>query len=403
MRRSWNFGWQGAPCLVGTVSLMPADNVRGMRADTLALLKQLDAPMYRWPGGNFVSGYDWRDGIGDRDRRPPRVNPAWTGVEHNDFGIDEFIDFCREVNAEPMIAANTGFGDAYSAAQEVEYCNGAADTVGGSWRVKNGHPRSVRRQVLVRGQRDVRALAAGLHAVEALHDQTQSRRHRHVERGSDDRTGRRRRHQVNATRSTIPMRNAAGPRECSKQCADKMDYLSEHFYVGSKKDDIADHVAQLADKIREHCRRASEAAGVAAESRRPNRPHRHGRMELLVPALRVRRTGLRLRTARRAGRRRRPARVLPQQRHHPDGPLRPDGQRDRLHQDDEDRRVSFDDGPAADALSQAVRHDPRGGLGQLLARRLDVAAAWTEDRKALTIGDRQSPRREKVVASTCPA
>jgi alpha-N-arabinofuranosidase len=129
----------GAPIVVGAVSLMPGDNVRGMRADTLALLKQLNATVYRWPGGNFVSGYNWRDGIGPRDKRPPRKNPAWTGVEHNDVGIDEFIDFCREVNAEPMIAVNTGFGDDYSAAQEVEYTNGSADTIGGSWRAKNGH------------------------------------------------------------------------------------------------------------------------------------------------------------------------------------------------------------------------------------------------------------------------
>ncbi|MBP7053615.1 MAG: alpha-N-arabinofuranosidase [Phycisphaerae bacterium] len=129
----------GGDVLVGTVSLMPADNVRGMRADTLDLLQQLGATMYRWPGGNFVSGYNWRDGIGDRDRRPPRKNPAWTGVEHNDFGLDEFIDFCREVGAEPVIAANTGFGDDYSAAQEVEYCNRGTDTIGGSWRAKNGH------------------------------------------------------------------------------------------------------------------------------------------------------------------------------------------------------------------------------------------------------------------------
>src|SRR4030042_1715946 len=67
---------KGGDVLVGTVSLMPADNVRGMRADTLRLLKQLGATKYRWPGGNFVSGYDWRDGLGDRDRRPPRKNPA---------------------------------------------------------------------------------------------------------------------------------------------------------------------------------------------------------------------------------------------------------------------------------------------------------------------------------------
>lgn len=129
----------GAGLLLGTVSLMPADNVHGLRRDTLELLKQLDSPIYRWPGGNFTSGYDWRDGIGDRDRRPPRVNPAWTGVEHNDFGTDEFIAFCRELKTEPMIAANTGFGDAYSAAQWVEYANGSDVTLAGSWRAKNGN------------------------------------------------------------------------------------------------------------------------------------------------------------------------------------------------------------------------------------------------------------------------
>ncbi|MFT3780454.1 MAG: alpha-L-arabinofuranosidase C-terminal domain-containing protein [Nibricoccus sp.] len=130
---------RGAGILLGTISLMPADNVNGMRRDTLELLKQLNSPIYRWPGGNFTSGYDWRDGIGDRDRRPPRGNPAWTGVEHNDFGTDEFITFCREVNTEPMIAANTGFGDAYSAAQWVEYCNGSTKSLAGGWRAKNGH------------------------------------------------------------------------------------------------------------------------------------------------------------------------------------------------------------------------------------------------------------------------
>ncbi len=129
----------GGDVLLGPPSLMPGDNVRGMRRDTLALLKQLNGTIYRWPGGNFVSGYDWRDGIGDRDRRPPRKNPAWTGVEHNDFGTDEFIDFSRELGTVPMIAVNTGFGDAYSAAQWVEYCNRGTDTIGGGWRTDNGN------------------------------------------------------------------------------------------------------------------------------------------------------------------------------------------------------------------------------------------------------------------------
>jgi alpha-L-arabinofuranosidase len=130
---------EGGSVAIGTISLMPADNVRGMRKDTLEQLKALGGTIYRWPGGNFVSGYDWRDGIGDRDRRPPRTNPAWGGLEHNDFGTDEFIDFCREIGADPLVTVNTGFGDAYSAAQWVEYCNGSTKTIGGSWRAKNGN------------------------------------------------------------------------------------------------------------------------------------------------------------------------------------------------------------------------------------------------------------------------
>jgi len=124
---------------VGTVSLMPANNVEGFRADVLALLRELNAPVYRWPGGNFVSGYDWRDGLGDPDRRPPRKNPAWKGVEHNDVGIHEFMALCRLIGAEPYIAVNSGLGDAGAAADEVEYVNGEASTPMGRLRAQNGH------------------------------------------------------------------------------------------------------------------------------------------------------------------------------------------------------------------------------------------------------------------------
>ena len=95
---------------LGCLSLMPADNVKGMRADVLALIKKLNPPITRWPGGNFVSGYNWKDGIGDRDRRPPRWERAWNDVEDNDFGLDEFMTFCAEVGTEPYISVNTGLG-----------------------------------------------------------------------------------------------------------------------------------------------------------------------------------------------------------------------------------------------------------------------------------------------------
>ncbi|MCP4450519.1 MAG: hypothetical protein GY809_03590, partial [Planctomycetes bacterium] len=124
---------------VGTASIMPSDNIKGFRKDTLELLKQLDSPVYRWPGGNFVSGYDWKDGVGPRDKRPPRTNPAWTGMEYNDVGLHEFMALCQLLDTEPYIALNTGLGTVEDAALEVEYCNGSSDTRMGRWRSKNGH------------------------------------------------------------------------------------------------------------------------------------------------------------------------------------------------------------------------------------------------------------------------
>jgi alpha-N-arabinofuranosidase len=128
--------------LIGTSSLMPDDNVKGMRKDTLAQLKELNSPIYRWPGGNFVSGYNWMDGIGPRDKRPPRKNPAWTGIEHNDFGVHEYFEFLHELNAQPFIALNAGLGTVDSAVQEVEYVNGGPETPMGKLRAKNGHPQA---------------------------------------------------------------------------------------------------------------------------------------------------------------------------------------------------------------------------------------------------------------------
>ncbi|NLS93247.1 MAG: alpha-N-arabinofuranosidase [Planctomycetaceae bacterium] len=239
----------GAPCLIGTASLMPADNVRGMRADTVALLKELNAPVYRWPGGNFVSGYNWRDGIGDRDRRPPRVNPAWTGVEHNDFGIDEFVDFCREVGTEPMIAANTGFGDDYSAAQEVEYCNGSADTIGGSWRSKNGHDDPYKVKYWCVGNEMFGPWQLGF--MQLKHYTIKHNRVAAAMWNADPTI------QLVGCGAVHTRNEKHDPGEkrfwsegMLQQCADKMTYLSEHFYVGKQIDDIPAHAAQLAASIR---------------------------------------------------------------------------------------------------------------------------------------------------------
>jgi alpha-L-arabinofuranosidase len=125
---------------IGAASLMPADNVSGFKAATIRYLKELGIEIARWPGGNFVSAYDWRDGVGDRDARPPRRELAWNGMESNDMGVDDFMTFCRLIGAEPYLAVNSGLGDAHSAAEEVEYVNGPATSRLGRLRAANGHP-----------------------------------------------------------------------------------------------------------------------------------------------------------------------------------------------------------------------------------------------------------------------
>ena len=129
---------QPASLWLACLSLMPAETLKGMRIDTLDLIRRLAPPVMRWPGGNFVSGYRWKDGIGDRDRRPPRWERAWNDVEDNDFGIDEFMAFCKEVGTEPYIAVNTGLGSVEDAADEVEYANGSARTRWGAERAAGG-------------------------------------------------------------------------------------------------------------------------------------------------------------------------------------------------------------------------------------------------------------------------
>jgi alpha-L-arabinofuranosidase len=125
---------------IGVASLMPADNVSGFKAATIRYLKELGIEIARWPGGNFVSAYDWRDGIGERDTRPPRRELAWNGLESNDMGIDDFMTFCRLIGATPYLAVSSGLGDAHSAAEEVEYVNGPATSRLGRLRAANGHP-----------------------------------------------------------------------------------------------------------------------------------------------------------------------------------------------------------------------------------------------------------------------
>jgi alpha-L-arabinofuranosidase len=118
----------------------PLSDERGFRTDVLAALKDMRLTTVRYPGGNFVSGYDWRDGVGPRDRRPRRRDLAWQSIETNQFGTDEFMQWCRALGAEPMMGLNFGTGTIQDAADLVEYCNAPVGTEYADRRARNGHP-----------------------------------------------------------------------------------------------------------------------------------------------------------------------------------------------------------------------------------------------------------------------
>ena len=104
-----------------------------------ALVEELGVSLVRYPGGNFVSGYDWRDGIGPSDDRPRRLDLAWRSIETNQVGTDEFLGWAAERGVEPMMAVNLGTAGITEAAALVEYCNHPGDTHWSDLRRRHGH------------------------------------------------------------------------------------------------------------------------------------------------------------------------------------------------------------------------------------------------------------------------
>lgn len=224
---------------VGTVSLMPSDNIEGFRSDVLALLKELNSPVYRWPGGNFVSGYNWRDGIGDRDKRPPRKNPAWQGVEANDVGIHEFMRLCELIKTEPYIAVNAGLGSSDEAMAEVQYTNGDENTMMGKLRTSNGHGKPWKVKFWSIGNEMYGNWQLGHMSTEQF-----------VAKNNDFSQ------RMRSVDPAIKLISVGDLGDWDKMvltnCSDKMDYISEHFY---KQDyhggGLMTHVNQIPDAIRE--------------------------------------------------------------------------------------------------------------------------------------------------------
>lgn len=116
----------------------PTADDMGFRKDVIEMISKLNVPIVRYPGGNFVSGYNWEDGTGDKAKRPRKMELAWSSIETNEVGIDEFQEWAKRANSEVMMAVNLGTRGAQDAANIVEYCNLDTDTYYANLRRANG-------------------------------------------------------------------------------------------------------------------------------------------------------------------------------------------------------------------------------------------------------------------------
>jgi alpha-L-arabinofuranosidase len=124
----------------------PLADAKGFRTDVIKEMKELGVPIMRYPGGNFVSGYNWLDGVGPKNQRPTVLERAWNSIETNQFGTNDFIDWCKLVGTEPLLGMNYGTGTAEMAVAYVEYCNVDKGTKWSELRRSHGYeaPHNVR-------------------------------------------------------------------------------------------------------------------------------------------------------------------------------------------------------------------------------------------------------------------
>ena len=116
----------------------PTADEFGFRQDVIELVRELNIPIIRYPGGNFVSNYHWEDGVGAVEKRPKRLDLAWRTTETNEVGVNEFASWCKRVNAEPMMAVNLGTRGIEDALNLLEYCNHTSGSKYSDLRISHG-------------------------------------------------------------------------------------------------------------------------------------------------------------------------------------------------------------------------------------------------------------------------
>ena len=270
----------------------------GFRKDVLDEIKKLGVPIIRYPGGNFVSGYNWLDGIGPKASRPAVLDKAWNSMNSNEFGTDEFLSWCRLVGTEPLLGLNLGTGTAEQAAALVEYCNLDKGTPWSNLRRKNGiaEPYKVQKWCLgneMDGPWQIGHMTATEYGLKA---EDAARQMRYVDPSL----------KLIACGSSGPGMPTylEWDREVLEQCYDYVDAISLHRYVGNTKEETGgdsskflalnlsmerqiEEVAAVCDVVRGHKRSPKklwlsfdewnvwyrERNGDAVNGHRQNAPH----------------------------------------------------------------------------------------------------------------------------------
>jgi alpha-N-arabinofuranosidase len=210
----------------------------GIRLDVLNALRPMNMPLVRYPGGNFVSSYDWRDGIGKADSRPVRPDFAWKSIEPNTFGTDEFISFCKKLGAAPMMAVNLGTAGAAEAAALLEYCNLPQGTYWADRRAANGSAKPYGVKVWCLGNEMDGPWQAG-HVPAQVYAQRADQAGKMM-KGLDSSI------ELVACGSSgrFMQTYMAWDREVLEYCWDGIDYISAHRYSNNNRNDSAWFLAE---------------------------------------------------------------------------------------------------------------------------------------------------------------
>jgi alpha-N-arabinofuranosidase len=235
----------------------PRANANGLRTDVIAEVKGLGVPVIRYPGGNFVSGYNWLDGVGPKKQRPTVLERAWNSLETNQFGTNEFMEWCKLVNTEPLLGFNLGTGTPEMAVAYVEYCNVDKGTKWSDLRRSHGYetPHNVRYWCLgneMDGPWQMGHMPARAYGQKAVDI---ARQIRVIDRGL----------QLIACGSS----NAAMPtylvwdREVLEECYDQVDGISLHAYYGNTPNETGGSSARFLAMNLDMDRQIREIAAVA--------------------------------------------------------------------------------------------------------------------------------------------